>query len=87
MAGCGVVCGQESPTSPQPPQAATVAYAGGDQKNTTAPCFEPPPIVRLEDYDGPLKKPWNFRAEIGTQVGQTTALQNGGDSVFAGAEG
>ena len=26
------------------------------KKNTTAPCFEPPPIVRLEDYDGPLKK-------------------------------
>jgi hypothetical protein len=26
------------------------------QKNATAPCVEPPPLVRLEDYDGPLKK-------------------------------
>jgi hypothetical protein len=26
------------------------------KKNPTAPCVEPPPMVRLEDYDGPLKK-------------------------------
>jgi hypothetical protein len=25
-------------------------------KNAAAPCLEPPPMVRLEDYDGPLKK-------------------------------
>ena len=25
-------------------------------KNAVAPCVEPPPMVRLEDYDGPLKK-------------------------------
>jgi hypothetical protein len=24
--------------------------------NATAPCLEPPPMVRLEDYNGPLKK-------------------------------
>ena len=24
--------------------------------NATAPCVQPPPMVRLEDYDGPLKK-------------------------------
>jgi len=25
-------------------------------KNVAAPCVEPPPLVRLKDYDGPLKK-------------------------------
>ena len=25
-------------------------------KNAMAPCVEPPPMVRIEDYDGPLKK-------------------------------
>jgi len=24
--------------------------------NAAAPCVQPPPMVRLEDYDGPLKK-------------------------------
>ena len=25
-------------------------------QNATAPCVQPPPMVRLQDYDGPLKK-------------------------------
>ena len=56
MAGCGVVCGQESPGALQRPPAATVPFPEETKKNATAPCFEPPPMVRLEDYDGPLKK-------------------------------
>lgn len=56
MAGCGVVCGQESPSAPHRPPATTVPLPEETIKNATAPCFEPPPMVSLEDYDGPLKK-------------------------------
>src|SRR6202022_2950000 len=49
MAGYGVACAQGPP-------AATVALPEETKKNATAPCVEPPPLVRLEDYDGPLKK-------------------------------
>jgi hypothetical protein len=31
-------------------------------KNTGAPCVEPPPIIRLEDYEGPMKKAVGFFA-------------------------
>lgn len=51
----GVVCGaQEPPTSPQ--QLPAVPSREEATKNVAAPCVEPAPIVRLEDYDGPLKK-------------------------------
>jgi hypothetical protein len=56
MAGCGVVCGQESPGVPQRQPAATVALPEETKQNATAPCVEPPPLVRIGDYDGPLKK-------------------------------
>jgi hypothetical protein len=56
MARCGVVCGQEPPRVPQQPPAATLPLPEETKKNATAPCFEPPPMVRLEDYNGPLKK-------------------------------
>jgi hypothetical protein len=50
---CGrVALAQEPPVpaaSPAPRQEET-------QKNVTAPCIEPPPLVRLEDYQGPFKK-------------------------------
>jgi len=50
----GVVHGQESPpASAQPPADSLQEEA---TKNSAAPCLEPPPMVRLEDYDGPLKK-------------------------------
>jgi hypothetical protein len=51
-----VVCGQESPGVPQRQPAPTVALPEETKKNANAPCVEPPPLVRLEDYDGPLKK-------------------------------
>ena len=55
-AGCGVVRGQESFHNPQLPLAPTVPLPEETKRNATAPCLEPPPLVRLEDYDGPLKK-------------------------------
>src|ERR1700730_18439618 len=56
MAGYGVVCGQESPGVPQRQPAAAGALPEETKQNATAPCVEPPPLVRLGDYDGPLKK-------------------------------
>src|SRR6202011_2972315 len=56
IAGCGAVGGQESPGVPQQQPAPTVALPEETKKNANAPCVEPPPLVRLEDYDGPLKK-------------------------------
>ena len=50
----GVVCAQEPPAPPQPPPAAP--FPEEATKNAAAPCVQPPPMVRLEDYDGPLKK-------------------------------
>jgi hypothetical protein len=55
MTLCGVVCGQEPPGSQRPPDP-LVPLPEETRKNATAPCVEPPPLVRLEDYDGPLKK-------------------------------
>jgi hypothetical protein len=46
---CGAVWAQEPPAPPASPQLET-------NKNVTAPCVEPPPIVRWEDYQGPFKK-------------------------------
>jgi len=52
----GVVCAQAPPAPPrQPPDAPLQEEA---MKNAAAPCVEPAPMVRLEDYDGPLKKVW-----------------------------
>ncbi len=50
----GVVCAQGPPAPPLPPPAAPLHEEA--TKNVAAPCVEPPPMVRLEDYDGPLKK-------------------------------
>jgi hypothetical protein len=55
MAVCRVVCAQESPGT-QGPTAPAVLLQEETQKNATAPCVEPPPLVRLQDYNGPLKK-------------------------------
>jgi len=50
----GLVCAQEPPAPPQQPPAAPFPQEA--TKNGAAPCVQPPPMVRLEDYDGPLKK-------------------------------
>jgi hypothetical protein len=46
---------QELPT-PDPAQPGAAPFSEEATKNVAAPCIEPPPMVRLEDYNGPLKK-------------------------------
>jgi hypothetical protein len=46
---CDAVWAQEPSAPPASPQQDTL-------KNVTAPCVEPPPMVRWEDYQGPFKK-------------------------------
>jgi hypothetical protein len=45
---------QELPVPPQLPSSLPLREEA--IKNAAAPCLEPAPMVRLEDYDGPLKK-------------------------------
>jgi hypothetical protein len=52
----GVVCAQEPPALPQQPPATSAHLPEEASKNVTAPCVQPAPMVRLEDYNGPLKK-------------------------------
>jgi hypothetical protein len=56
LAGGGMVCAQGPPVPPQQPPAAPGPSQEEATKNLAAPCVEPPPMVRLQDYDGPLKK-------------------------------
>ncbi len=56
LARGGVVRAQEPPPAPPQPPAAPTSFKEQATKNVAAPCVEPPPLVRLEDYDGPLKK-------------------------------
>ena len=51
---CGVVSAQEPPTPPQQPPAAVLQ--GQAVNNVATTCVQPAPMVRLEDYEGPLKK-------------------------------
>jgi hypothetical protein len=52
-----VVCAQEPPAPTQQPPAAPAPLPPYEAvKNPAAPCFQPPPMVRIEDYDGPFKK-------------------------------
>ncbi len=55
LARCGLVCAQESP--PPPPQSppSTPALQVAVTTNGAA-CLKPAPLVRLQDYDGPLRK-------------------------------
>ena len=50
----GIVCAQEPPALPQQPPATPLQEEAS--KKVAAPCVQPAPMVRLEDYDGPLKK-------------------------------
>src|ERR1700730_6491540 len=50
----GVVCAQGPPAAPQQPPVAPLQEEA--TMNATAPCVQPPTMVRLEDYHGPLKK-------------------------------
>ncbi len=50
----GVVCAQQPP-APPPLQPSAVPLGEEAVKNAAA-CVQPAPMVRIEDYDGPLKK-------------------------------
>ncbi len=51
-----MVCAQVPPASTQQPPVATDPSQLASTTNTAPPCVQPPPIVRIEDYDGPFKK-------------------------------
>ena len=56
-----VACAQQAPeqppSTPSPAQQPAAApFQEEATQNTAAPCVEPPPMVGIEDYDGPLKK-------------------------------
>ena len=50
----GAACAQGLPTAPQQAPAASLREEA--VKNAAAPCVEPPPMVRIEDYNGPFRK-------------------------------
>jgi len=52
----GTLGAQERPTPAPGQQPAAAPFNEEATKNVAAPCVEPSPMVRLEDYDGPLKK-------------------------------
>ncbi len=53
----GVACAQELPEpAPAQQQPAVAPLQEDATKNVAVPCIQPPPMVRIEDYDGPLKK-------------------------------
>lgn len=47
---------QEAASSRQVSSAATPIYREQTQKNVAAPCLEPPPLVRWQDYQGKFEK-------------------------------
>jgi hypothetical protein len=52
----GVVCAQAEPPAPQQPPTTSAPLPEEASKNVAVSCVQPAPMVRLEDYDGPLKK-------------------------------
>src|SRR6266478_9009197 len=50
----GAAWAQGLPTAPQQAPAASLREEA--VKNAAAPCVEPPPMVRIEDYNGPFRK-------------------------------
>lgn len=55
FAGSIAVRAQETPPNPQPPTA-PADLPGQVVLNPTGPCVQPPPMVQLQDYDGPFHK-------------------------------
>lgn len=51
-----VVRAQEPPAPLQQPPIAPAPLQGKSQGNVAPPCIEPPPLVRWQDYQGPLAK-------------------------------
>ncbi len=55
FAGSAAVRAQETPPNPQPP-AAPVDLPGQVVLSRSGQCVQPPPMVELQDYDGPFHK-------------------------------
>jgi len=54
---CGdIVHAQESLAGPQQSPSAPVPLQQKTKMNVTTPCVQPPPMVSLQDYNGPLEK-------------------------------
>ncbi len=52
----GAACAQEVPTPAPAQQPAATPLQEEAIPNAAAACVQPAPMVRIEDYDGPLKK-------------------------------
>ena len=50
------ICRGQNTESSQPPPAPAAPISEEVQKNPTAPCLQPPPLVRWQDYQGPMAK-------------------------------
>lgn len=55
LAGSVSVRAQDTPPNPQPP-AAPVEMPGQVVLNSSGQCVQPPPMVQLQDYNGPFQK-------------------------------
>jgi hypothetical protein len=55
LAGSGAVRAQDAPSNPQPP-AAPADLPGQVVLNSAGQCVQPPPMVQLQDYNGPFQK-------------------------------
>jgi hypothetical protein len=52
---CQTVCAQETPANP-PPQGSPADLPGQVVLNTAGQCVQPPPMVQMQDYNGPFHK-------------------------------
>jgi hypothetical protein len=52
----GAVCAQEPQAPPQQSPVMPAPLPTEFTNNVLVPCVQPPPLIRLEDYDGPLRK-------------------------------
>jgi hypothetical protein len=55
LTGSGAIRAQNAPPNPPPP-AAPADLPGQVVVNTAGQCLQPPPMVELQDYDGPFHK-------------------------------
>ena len=56
IAGPAAIWAQEPPSAPEQQPDATAPLPEQTVRNPTASCVQPPPLVRWQDYNGPLQK-------------------------------
>jgi hypothetical protein len=56
LMGVSAILAQEAPPPAQNPPVVPPITLEQTQKNPTAPCIQPPPVVRWQDYQGPFAK-------------------------------